>query len=212
MEDTKNVDSGADEIEKGTSQNIPEGITHNIDDSQTSPTQPEAIVPSEPAVKEEITQAELITPEKLENEIQDLISNIIELMGIKGMVRTKLLEDSYYSNLRTRGADGLLIGKRGLTIISIQAIVNQIMRHRYPNISIDVFVDVAGYRKRRENFLKKKALAVATVVAETKRDMALDILTEREYRMVERELAPLGTVRVYQVGSGPKRTVVIGTL
>jgi spoIIIJ-associated protein len=212
MEDTKNINSGADEIEKGTSQNIPEGIAHNIDDSQTTPIQPEALVPSEPVVKEEITQAEPITPEKLENEIQDLISNIIALMGIKGMVRTKLLEDSFYSNLRTRGADGLLIGKRGLTILSIQAVVNQIMRHRYPNQPIDVFVDVSGYRKRHENFLKKKALAVAKVVVETKRDMALDILTEREYHMVERELIPLGTVRIYQVGSGPRRTVVIAPL
>jgi hypothetical protein len=42
--------------------------------------------------------------------------------------------------------------------------------------------------------------------------MALDMLTEREFRMVEKEVIPLGTVRIYGVGSGSKRTVVIAPL
>lgn len=198
MEDTKNINSNK--------QDVTEEFPQSADETQISP------IKTEPT-ELEAQEIQPVTTEKLENEIQDLISNIISLMGIKVMVRTKFTEESYYyANLRTRNADGLLIGRRGLTIQSIQAVVNQIMKHRYPDMLIDVFVDVSGYRKRRENFLKKKALAVAKIVVDTKREMALDILTEKEFRMIEHELAPLGTVRVYTVGSGSRRTVVIAPL
>ncbi len=180
------------------------------------PKVPPAEVPVDTPVGAEtaapVTSFEPPTPEKLEHEITNLVDKLIELIGIRVQVRTNVQPDnSFYSNLRSRN-DGLLIGKRGMTIVSIQALVNQIMKHRYPTLPIDIFVDVGGYRKRRENFLKKKALAVARIVLDNKREMALDILTEREFRMVEKELVPLGTVRVYTVGSGSKRTVVIAPL
>jgi predicted RNA-binding protein Jag len=177
---------------------------------------PQADAPASEAVSAEpvipATPAEPLTSEKLENEITILADKLIELIGTRVQVRTNVQPDgSFYVNLRSRN-DGLLIGKRGMTIVSIQALVNQIMKHRYPTYPIDIFVDVGGYRKRHENFLQKKALAVARIVLDNKREMALDILTEREFRMVESELLPLGTVRVYSVGSGSKRTVVIAPL
>jgi spoIIIJ-associated protein len=193
MEDTKNIGPNAENV---------------IED----PLKIEAPQVAESENKEGVTPPEPITPEKIEREVQTVIENIVTFMGIKAMVRAKNTEEGYYANIRSRNADGLLIGKKGMTIVSIQSMVNQIMRHRYPDMHIDVFVDVSGYRKRREAFLKKKALAVAKVVVETKRDMALDILTEREFRMVSKELVPLGTVRVYSIGQTSKKTVIIAPL
>ncbi len=167
------------------------------------------VAPTEQAVTETVTP-EPVTPEKIAIDAEQIVEKLVNLMGIKAQARTKIQEDgTYYVNLRTRHSDGLLIGRRGLTIISIQALANQIAKHRYPTMPIDIFVDVSGYRKKHEIFLRKKALAVAKIVTETQRDMALDILTEKEFRMVERELAPLGTVRVHAVGTGSKKTVVI---
>ncbi len=212
MEETKNIDKtrntdGTPSVggEKASSEKP------NIETPKPE-TSPEPVVTSE--IKPEPPQPPAPpTPEKLEVEIAATTDKIISLMGIRVQVRTKINEDgSYYVNVRSRSSDGLLIGKRGMTIVSVQAMVNQIMKHRYPTLPIDIFIDVSGYRKRAENFLKKKALAVAKIVFETKRDMALDILTEREFRMVENELAPLGTVRVYGIGGGSKRTVIIAPL
>ena len=221
MEETKNIDEprsvggtqsvGAmrSEMHQHPAKASPE--KPNIETPQPE-TLPEPVVASE--IKPEPQPLpELPTPEKLEVEIAATTDKIISLIGVRAQVRTNVNEDgSYYVNVRSRNSDGLLIGKRGMTIVSIQAMVNQIMKHRYPTLPIDIFIDVSGYRKRGENFLKKKALAVAKIVFETKRDMALDILTEREFRMVENELAPLGTVRVYGIGSGSKRTVIIAPL
>lgn len=204
MEDTKNID------QTPASNEVKPEVEKKPDTSQ-----PEISAQTEPSVETAAPAQPLEppTPEKLENEISNLVDRLITLIGIRTQVRAEVQPDgSFYVNLRSRN-DGLLIGKRGMTIISIQALVNQIIKHRYPTMPVDIFVDVGGYRKRRENFLKKKAQAVARIVLDNKREMALDMLSEREFRMVENELLPLGTVRVYAVGSsGSKRTVVIAPL
>lgn len=209
MEETKNINN-----EPGVTDDTKN--EEEIKSEQSGVTQdnaaPEVSAESGTQITTEANQ-ETPTNEKLENEIAEIANKIVALIGIRASVRAKVQEDgSFYVNLRSRNSDGLLIGKRGMTIIAIQSIVNQIMKHRYPTLTIDVFVDVSGYRKRRENFLKKKALAVAKIVVDTHREMALDILTEREFRMIEKEIIPLGTVRIYGVGSGSKRTVVIAPL
>jgi spoIIIJ-associated protein len=190
-------------------------ITEPAPETNEAPVSPEIPAAAEIAGTQEVTApipTEPLTPEKIESEVQTIVENIVAYMGIRSMVRCKYTEDIYYTNIRSRGSDGLLIGKRGMTAQSIQSLVNQIMRHRHPDMYIDVFVDISGYRKRHENFLKKKALAVAKVVEQTKRDMALDILTEREFKMVEKELTPLGTVRIHAIGSGFRKTVIISPL
>ncbi len=210
MEETKNTN---DQPDLNTSP--AQGETNA---NPVPPETQESLSATPAAQAEQVVETSAVTakppsPEKLESEVADVTSNIVSLIGIRASVRAKVQEDgTYYVNLRSRNSDGLLIGKRGMTIVSIQAMVNQIMKHRYPTLAIDVFVDVSGYRKRRESFMKKKALAVAKIVLETKREMALDILTEREFHMVEKEIIPLGTVRIYGVGSGSKRTVVIAPL
>lgn len=193
MEEIRGINE-ANENQDKKSEEISQGISEqsSIDASGTS----------------ETSTGEVSPAVDLEQEIGTVVKTIIELMGIRVQVKVSLMEDRYYVNVRSRSSDGLLIGRRGSTIQAIQAITNQIIKHRFPEAQ-DIFVDVSGYRMRRENFLKKKALAVAKIVSDTKREMALDILTERELRMVEKELAPLGTVKVYSIGSGNKRTVVI---
>ena len=49
-------------------------------------------------------------------------------------------------------------------------------------------VDVGGYRLRRESFLSKKAEAVARIVLETRREMSLDLLTEKEMEIIVEHL------------------------
>ncbi|MEO0072789.1 MAG: hypothetical protein ABIK10_05090 [candidate division WOR-3 bacterium] len=146
-------------------------------------------------------------------EIRNTVHDLVTLMGIKVRTQGRILEDgTFYINVRSRRSDGLLIGHKGQTVMAIQALVTQIMKHRYPDAALNIFVDISGYRKKQETFLKKKALAVAKIVSETKREMALDILTDKEYQMVENELLPLGTVRVYAVGTGRRKTVIIAPL
>lgn len=92
----------------------------------------------------------------------------------------------------------------------MQLVVQSILQHRHPGVNIpNVTIDVGGYKRRREDFLKRKALAIARVVIETKREMSLDPLTEKEYKIVKEALMEQGKVRIHTVGSGYRKNVII---
>jgi len=142
-------------------------------------------------------------------ELAEVLLKIVSLAGFRARVEwQKRAENDYYLNVRTRRSDGLLIGRAGETLRSLQMVVQSIMqrrRSRLPNIMIDV----GGYKHRRENFLKKKAMAIAKIVIETGREMALDPLTDRELKIVEKALDDVKEIRFYTVGSGFRKNVII---
>lgn len=133
----------------------------------------------------------------------------MSLAGFRARVEWhKRDENDYYINVRTRRSDGLLIGRAGETLRSLQLVVQSILQHRHsrpPNI----VVDVGGYKQRRENFLKKKAMAIAKIVLETGREMALDPLTDKERKLVEVALDGREEIRYYTIGTGYRKNVII---
>lgn len=82
------------------------------------------------------------------------------------------------------------------------------MQRRYNRLPT-IIVDVGGYKQRRENFLRKKALAIAKIVLDTGREMALDPLTDKERKIVAQALSEMKTVRHYTIGSGYRKNVII---
>ena len=62
---------------------------------------------------------------------------------------------------------------------------------------------------RRTNFLKKKAEAIARIVLQTGREMALDPLTKREQQIVETKLSEIKGVKLYSIGKGASKNVII---
>ncbi|MEO0081149.1 MAG: hypothetical protein ABIL25_02510 [candidate division WOR-3 bacterium] len=141
--------------------------------------------------------------------VREVLQKLVNLIGVRAKVDLERQPDgSYYCNIRTRQSSGLLIGHRGSTLRALQYLTRTIVRQHYPDCPI-VTVDVGGYRVRRENFLCKKATAVARIVLETKREMALDVLTEKEMETVEQALKSISGIRVYALGTGPRRNVII---
>jgi spoIIIJ-associated protein len=146
-------------------------------------------------------------PPSEEAMVAQVVQVLVSAIGIKGRVEVSKDRDGYLADVRTRRSGGLLIGHRGSTLRAIQHVARAIVRKRYPDVP-PINVDVGGYRLRREGFLRKKATAVARIVIETKREMALDFLTERELEVVRDAIVEL-PVRAYAVGTGSRRNVVI---
>jgi len=111
-------------------------------------------------------------------------------------------------NARTRRSDGLLIGRAGETLRSLQAVVQAILQHRHNKIP-GIIVDIGGYKQRRENFLRKKTLAIAKIVRDTGKEMAFDPLTDKERKIVERTLSQQEDIRFYTIGTGYRKNVII---
>jgi spoIIIJ-associated protein len=141
-------------------------------------------------------------------EVQITVKTILDLTGIRSRVDVEKSREEYYVNIRPSVSKGLLIGRRGTTLRAIQYLTRLIVKRKYPDVA-PVMVDVGGYRMRRENFLCKKAEAVARIVMETRREMALDPLTDKERTLVEEHLRILPEVRVYSVATGSKQNVII---
>lgn len=176
----------------------------------TTPDQPVAAEPlAEPPITTEPEPEPPPPPPSEPEMVRQVLHDIVRHIGIRARIEVERQpDDSYYANIKARHSNGLLIGHRGSTLRAIQYLVRLIVKQTYPDVPM-VMVDVSGYRVRRENFLRKKATAVARIVMETGREMALDLLTEKEMETVQDELGSMPEVRVYALGTGTRRNVII---
>lgn len=137
----------------------------------------------------------------------ELTKYILESCGFKPNLSITKDDKGFYLNIKTRHADAILIGKKGETLWALQYIITRLMKRFHPNLKI--LVDVSGYRMRRTNFLKKKAEAIAQIVLQTGREMALEPLTKREKQIVESRLSEIKGVKLYSIGKGASMNVII---
>lgn len=140
--------------------------------------------------------------------VLQVVERLVGGLGLRVRLDIEKRRDGYYINILTRRATAILIGHRGATLKAIQYLARLIVKKTHADVP-PVFVDVGGYIERRDTMLRQKATAVARIVLDTGREMALDVLTEKEMHLVRDELSPLPGVRVYAVGDGTHRTVII---
>lgn len=103
---------------------------------------------------------------------------------------------------------GLLIGRHGDTLGSLQYLVNAIVGKRVHRWC-KVIVDVEHYRQRREDTLRILANRQATRVRQTMQEIALDPMPAAERRVVHMALQNSPWVVTSSVGDEPHRHVVI---
>ena len=139
--------------------------------------------------------------------LQEVTKYLLESCGFRPNISITKDDKGFYLNIKTRHADAILIGKKGETLWALQYIITRLMKRFHPNLKI--LVDVSGYRMRRTNFLKKKAEAIARIVLQTGREMALDPLTKREQQIVESKLNEIKGVKLYSIGKGASKNVII---
>ena len=103
---------------------------------------------------------------------------------------------------------GLLIGRRGETLRSLQFIVNIIV-NRSQEENVRVLLDVEEYRLRRQRSLEELAQRVANKVAGTGRSISLEPMPPNERRIVHMALANNPSVTTESSGWGNGRRVSI---
>jgi spoIIIJ-associated protein len=111
--------------------------------------------------------------------------------------------------LNINGKDlGVLIGKRGQTLDAIQYLVNLAVNKS----SIEkerIIVDVEGYRRRREETLRKLAMKLADRVKKERRREVLEPMSPQERRIIHSTLQGNKDVFTYSEGEDPYRHVII---
>ncbi len=103
---------------------------------------------------------------------------------------------------------GLLIGRGGTTLTSLQFMVNFILSRRLSEWS-PVNIDVEGYRQRRYKYLESLAQRLAKRVRTTGRPYTLDPMPANERRVIHMALSRNSQVTTESTGVGSERRLSI---
>jgi spoIIIJ-associated protein len=103
---------------------------------------------------------------------------------------------------------GILIGRRGETLASLQYLLNLMMMRRFGE-RVSFTVDVEGYRRRRERNLNSMARRLADQVKRSGRPATMEPMPPNERRIIHLALAEDRYVSTASVGEGDERKVTI---
>lgn len=103
---------------------------------------------------------------------------------------------------------GVLIGKRGQTLDSLQYLVSLVV-NRETDSYMRIILDTENYRERRKETLKNLANNLAHKVKSTKRKFTLEPMNPYERRIIHSTLQKNGFVETHSEGDEPYRKVII---
>jgi spoIIIJ-associated protein len=103
---------------------------------------------------------------------------------------------------------GVLIGRRGQTLTSLQYIIRLIVAEKL-KMWVPINVDVAGYKKRRYESLQNLALRLAEQVKRNRRLIMLEPMPADERRIIHLTLADHPDITTQSMGEGEMRKVAI---
>ena len=103
---------------------------------------------------------------------------------------------------------GILIGKRGQTLDSLQYLTNRVANEHQEGY-VRVKLDTEDYRKRRKATLENLAKNIAYKVKRTRRPVALEPMNPYERRIIHSALQADDRVSTHSEGEEPYRRVVV---
>jgi spoIIIJ-associated protein len=163
--------------------------------------EPAPFIPAKPL--EELSENERGAIE----EAKGVLEEMLRLMGVPATV--EIVMGSETSKLNVRGDDlGVLIGRRGEKLASLQHLVNLIVAKREGQ-HLRIAVDVENYRGRREDQLRDVAERAAKRVAQSGKIIQLEAMPALERRIVHLALIENPSVRTQSVGVEPNRRIVV---
>lgn len=165
----------------------------------------------EKPVMDEIEDKPLVTesPKTDEEVAREFIDKIMNSLEIEYTVDVKregnILKVGIFGDEQKLG---IVIGKRGVTLDSIQYILS-LMINKNSNEYVKVIVDSSDYRKKREVALADLAKKMAAKVIKTSRSVRLEPMNAHERKIIHEALQDYEGVITHSEGKDPYRKVVI---
>ena len=185
--------------------------------------------PESPAVRPQLTRdapavqpksapdAPAVSNEEVMRLAQQTLRELLDRLQVKANVTARWAEAADKQDeedgpplvLDIRGDDlGVLIGRRGETLSSLQYITRLIVSQKISG-NVNLVVDVEGYKARREQQLRQLAQRMAERVASTRKPIALEPMPPSERRIVHLTLRDHPVVTTESVGRDEDRKVTI---
>ena len=145
----------------------------------------------------------------VEDKAKDFLNDVFAAMNLTVVVDVKYNEAESTMDVDLSGDEmGILIGKRGQTLDSLQYLVSLVINKDTENY-IRVKVDTENYRKRRKDTLENLAKNISYKVKRTKRPVSLEPMNPYERRIIHSALQNDRYVTTYSEGDEPFRHVVV---
>lgn len=139
---------------------------------------------------------------------EEIVSTMLRLMRLSTQLHVTEEKNSLIIDIETAGSDGLLIGKGGATLNALEYLTNRMLQ-RGTRKNPRVVLDVSGYKRRREDFLKNKALSLAEQVKSAGKQLTMEPLGAADRRIVHSVLKQESGVETSSVGHGRVKSIVV---
>lgn len=145
----------------------------------------------------------------VEESVKEFLKSVFHAMDMAVEIIVKVDENEKLIDVELKGEDmGILIGKRGQTLDSLQYLTNLAVNKHSENY-YKVKVDTEDYRKRRKETLENLAKNIAYKVKRTKRSVDLEPMNPFERRIIHSALQNDKFVTTHSEGEEPYRHVVV---
>ena len=141
--------------------------------------------------------------------VKEFLNKVFAAMNLTVVIDIKYDEENATMDIDLSGDEmGVLIGKRGATLDSLQYLVSLVANKESENY-IRVKVDTENYRQRRKDTLENLAKNISYKVKRTKRSVSLEPMNPYERRIIHSALQNDRFVTTHSEGDEPFRRVVV---
>ena len=146
--------------------------------------------------------------EEAKSAVEGFLADTLKAMGME-VELTSVIEEDGSLTVDMKGENmGILIGKRGQTLDSLQYLANRVA-NKHQDGYVRVKLDTENYRARREETLKHLAKNIAHKVKRNRRPVALEPMNPYERRIIHSALQSDPYVTTHSEGEEPYRKVVV---
>ena len=140
---------------------------------------------------------------------EKFVEDVLNAMNMEEVKVTSTVDEEGALSITMEGKNmGILIGKRGQTLDSLQYLTNRVA-NKMQDGYVRVKLDTEDYRRRRKETLENLAKNIASKVKRTRRTVALEPMNPYERRIIHSALQSDPAVSTHSEGEEPYRKVVV---
>lgn len=153
--------------------------------------------------------AEGMTLEEQGDVAREFLEGFLEVMGMEASVETRLLDEETVELAVSGEGLGPLVGPKGSTLVALQDVTRTAVQRRFPSRTDRILVDVADYRQRRAEALRRFTRDVAAQVVESGAERALEPMSPADRKVVHDAVNEIDGVVTRSEGEDDRRHIVI---
>jgi len=143
----------------------------------------------------------------VEFKAKKFLERVLKFMDFPATMNIKRERESIIFEIYGKNT-GLLIGKKGQTLEALQHLLDRFI-NKEETSGVNVLIDIEGYRRKREEALRKLAMRIAKKVKTTGASATTPLMNPKERRIVHLALSGDKEVKTVSKGNGVLKKILI---